>query len=78
MKDAHGHGSNGGSTTFKTAGLKGVGLSANFSAPSMMKSGRDFKTDADRTVYDLRQRMAGAGAGESHGLMQGIRNFLGG
>jgi hypothetical protein len=42
-----------------------------------MKPDRD-TSDAARTVSDLRSRMATTGAGHKTGLMQGIKNFLGG
>jgi hypothetical protein len=76
MKDARGHGSD-----MRSGGLRGVTLGPDFRAPigaMKMRPDRDFKNDAERTVYDLRQRMASAGPGHKTGLMQGIKNFLGG
>jgi hypothetical protein len=82
MKDAHGHGSDSGNpSTIKSGGLRGVGLAAGYSAPigaANRRPDRDFKSDADRTVYDLRQRMASTGPGHTAGLMQGVKNLLGG
>ena len=76
MKDARGHGSD-----IRSGGLRGVTLASGFRAPSQagaMRPDRDFKTDADRTVAGLRARMAGTGPGHQTGLMQGIKNFIGG
>lgn len=74
MKDARGHGSDG-------RGNKGIPLAAGFRAPSQanaMRPDRDYKNDAERTVADLRQRMADTGPGHQRGLVQGIRNLFGG
>lgn len=76
MKDAQGHGSN-----IRSGGLNGVSLGEGFRASisgSRMRPDRDFKTDADRTVADLRSRMQSAGPGHKAGLVQGIKNLLGG
>lgn len=73
MKDALGHGSDGRAN-------KGIPLAAGFRAPSqagVMKSDRDFKTDADRTIAGLRSRMTNTGPGHQAGLMQGIKNLFG-
>jgi len=74
MKDARGHGSDGRAN-------KGIPLAAGFRAPmsgAAMRPDHDFKTDADRTVAGLRARMVGTGPGHQTGLMQGIKNFIGG
>lgn len=77
MKDARGHGSNSrGSATFKTAGLKGVGIGGQFS-PGNRSAG--FRADeTKRTISDLRGRMAGTGPGHAAALWQGIKNLAGG
>jgi len=78
-KDARGHGSDGGTGTFKTAGLKGVGIGANYhAAQDRMRSNQDFNSPAARTVFGLRQQMASTGPGHRAGLLQGIKNLLGG
>ena len=72
MKDAYGHGSNGRDN-------KGIPLSPGFRAPSQMnamKPDRDYKNDAERTVADLRTRMAATGPGHQAGLVQGIKNLF--
>ena len=82
MKDAQGHGSNSRGDAYSTSRPAGSGLpfhvSQNFGAVSRMRPDRDFKTDADRTVSDLRSRMSNTGPGHSVGLLQGIKNLLGG
>lgn len=70
MKDARGHGSE-----IRNAGLRGVTLAPGFRAVSHMKP---VPTDTARTVQDMRARLAGTGPGHAIGLMQGIRNLLGG
>lgn len=77
MKDAHGHGSDprgigGGFSTFKTGVLKDVGVShdARFSPKAY--------GNINRTVASMRAQMQNTGAGHRFGLMQGIRNLLGG
>lgn len=79
MKDARGHGSNGrGGSFLQSGGLKGVAIAADARFTNTpMRPDRDFKTDADRTVHDLRQRMANTGPGHQRGLMQSIKNLLG-
>ena len=39
---------------------------------------RNYKNDAERTVADLRSRMSSTGDGHKAGLLQGIKNLLGG
>lgn len=89
MKDALGHGSNsrggGGNygdprlrgnysdTRIKTAGMRGVGL-----APGFHATARPMPGDAARTVFGLRQQMTNTGPGHRAGLIQAIKNFLGG
>lgn len=88
MKDARGHGSDGkggggrgplgfrgGSSVYRSQPFE-IAHGAQF-GPSRMKSDRDFKSDADRTVHDLRSRMSNTGPGHQTGLMQGIKNLLG-
>lgn len=73
MKDARGHGSDsrGGSVPFKTAGLRGVGLALNAKFEPRYSNSKD-------VVDSLRSQMRGTGAGHQAGLLQGIKNFLGG
>ena len=76
MKDALGHGSD-----IRSGGLRGVTLGPNYRAPisgSKMRPDRDYKNDAERTVADLRSRMSSTGDGHKAGLLQGIKNLLGG
>jgi hypothetical protein len=76
MKDAHGHGSDGrGSFGQRQPYAQGRNL---FSiAPGASFKSRP-KTDAKRTVEDLRNQMRFTGPGHRTGLMQGIKNLLGG
>jgi len=79
MKDAKGHGSDArGASIIKSGGLKGVSIGPNFRGTSRMRPDRDFKNDAARTVGELRSRMANTGDGHKTGLLQGIKNILGG
>lgn len=83
MKDAKGHGSNGrgGVSIIQSGGLRGVGLSNNYRAPlagANRRPDRDYTSDAARTVGELRSRMANTGDGHKTGLLQGIKNILGG
>ena len=80
-KDSGGHGSEGG----RGGVSRPVGSGLQFGVASKFKSkgGAGMKpdhdmSDAHRTVSDLRSRMSGTGAGHQTGLMQGIKNFLGG
>lgn len=57
----------------RTSGLHGVALAPTFRAASHMRPDRDFKTDADRTVADLRGQMTGT----RRGVMQVIKNIFG-
>ena len=78
MKDAKGHGSEShGGTIIQSGGLKGVNISPNYRSVSRMRPDQDM-TDTQRTVADLRSRMSNTGPGHSTGLLQGIRNLLGG
>jgi hypothetical protein len=79
MKDAHGYGSNGRGAP---GSFNGIAVHQNFRAPlagQKMRLDRDFKTPADRAVYTIRQQLASAqGEGHKDGLMQGLKNLLGG
>lgn len=81
-KDARGHGSEGGRGGVSRPVGSGLqfGVASKFKSKggAGMKSDRDHTSDAARTVSDLRSRMATTGAGHKTGLMQGIKNFLGG
>lgn len=77
MKDAQGHGSDARgsfgqrSTPFKTAGLRGVGMTLDAKFAPHYSNSRD-------VVSSLRAQMRGTGPGHQTTLMQGIKNFLGG
>jgi len=75
-KDAQGHGSEGrGARPFDRSGI-GMTASAQFSGKPLR--GVSNQTDTQRTVADMRTRMQNTGPGHQTGLMQGIKNFLGG
>lgn len=76
MRDARGHGSDprnsaSGSQRFKTAGLRGMGLAPG--ATFLPRYG-----NAKQVVEAMRAQMRTTGPGHRAGLMQGIKNFLGG
>lgn len=76
MKDANGHGSEGrGAVPFDRSKI-GMTVGARFSNRPLR--GRGDQTDTQRTVADLRTRMQSTGPGHQTGLMQGIKNILGG
>jgi len=84
MKDAQGHGSNArgsfglrSAPTIKTGSLKTVGLNLGFRASSAMKPDHDYRTDADRTVAELRSQMQNTGQGHQTALGQGVKNLSG-
>ena len=89
MKDAKGHGSDsrggsGGTPGFGSHVLKYRG--PNVAEPTAMKTSLSrgtlspgyAKEDNARTISDLRARMSGTGPGHATGLLQGIKNLLGG
>lgn len=76
MKDARGHGSNSrGSFGQRQPFAQGRNLFAIQPGASFQPRA---KTDAKRTVEDLRNQMRFTGPGHRAGLMQGIKNLLGG
>jgi len=83
-KDARGHGSDGrggsdvvGNTRrFSHGTPAGISLHGKFSAGQ--RSPGYQQDDTKRTISDLRSRLSNTGPGHQVGLLQGIRNFLGG
>ena len=79
MKDAKGHGSEGRggdrAVPFDRSKI-GMTVGANFSDRPLRGVGD--RTDTQRTVANLRARMQDAGPGHQSGLLQGIKNLLGG
>lgn len=79
MKDAKGHGSEGrGSDRAVPFDRSKIGMTvgAHFSDRALRGVGN--QTDTQRTVADLRARMASTGPGHQSGLWQGVKNLLGG
>jgi len=74
MKDARGHGSSARANSHNMSfGIApGVHLSSGMKGPQP-------RSDTARTIADLRTRLRSTpGEGHATGLMQGIKNFLGG
>lgn len=94
MKDAKGHGSDARAAGAFVRRVSGEGArnspsgrplmaqlapEARFpSQANAMRPDRDYTSDTARTVFGLRQRMQATGPGHRTGLMQGIKNLLGG
>ena len=80
MKDARGHGSDGrggGSSASDYLKRSQIGLAPGRGFSGKQLSGSTL-SDTQRTVGRMREQLQYAGPGHSAGIIQGIKNFIGG